>query len=1480
MGTYLLVVVLLNVPAVQTSLSAAVAGALGETLGSEVRIGRIDCGMLNRLVADDIVLYDREGNDLFKATRLSATFQFLPLFRGKIVIDNIRLFSFSARLCREHPDKAPNYRFLLDRLSSDEPAKSFVDLRINSILLRRGHISHDLLYVPHDSTGFSPAHLDIDDLNADISIKALNTDSVNIYVRKFGFREQSGLQLKRLSGRLEANRRHALLSGFTMQLPHSVLKADSLSATFRSGSTPSPFDIRPESLQFRGQLSSSVLWPADFAPFLPALEKLDEPIHLSASLQGTNKEITVRQLRLRTQDEGLNALLTTKFSQNTTKGTRDWNADAQIYSLAAQASFLRQLAGVAVPEATGLIPFVERLRYICYHGTASRSYGATTLSGTLQCSAGQITLSALLDAGRRFDVALRTRDFRAGSLLPPGNALGSVSFAAKAQGRLADNNDGIQAMRAEGTFDLLEFKQYAYHHLNLNIDAHHSGKQWNSVLTWDDPHGHLTAEATLDRQHAQPAATLDARLKGFAPHALHLTADYRQTSFDGRLKASLRGTTAENLEGNILLTDFRMKEPGDTCRISRTELKSRSQGRDHRLTLESDFATAQMEGTFEFRRLPEILRRQIHLYLPSLISIPTDRRQRTTPLPADNIRLSAQLRDARPLRKLLALPLSIERPADLSAYMDSHTGDLRIDASCPGLKYGDEHLRDIRLTCSDSLADGLTAHLTARRMMQGHPVSLALHATASQDHLRSVLSWDNNRPNVYRGTVATDTQFYKESDGTTTALRTRILPTDLILNDSLWHIHASTLTWRDHALHIDRFLVNQGVRHLSIDGHVSASPEDTLTARLKDINLEYVFDIINFHAVEFGGHATGRVYATQLTTAPQMDANLDVRRFTFNDGDMGDMNIRGWWNQDEKSIHLDAQMSDPPHESRTRVEGTVTPGQGPGTGLDLRISTDRINLHFLNEYTRGIFTGLEGRATGWARVFGPFKQIDLEGNLVIDEATLPTDVLGTRYTLENDTVVLTPGHIRILNARAYDLHGGPGTDGHHAIVDAHLHHDHFSSLTYDIDVRTRNFLGYNRPEFGDEVFCGTAYATGLIRLNGRPGELNVDIQARPESGTIFTYNSSTPETVTSREFIRFISPACIADTTRATGNPVPKSDIDTEPETGPASDMRLNFNLDITPDATVRILMDARSGDYISLNGYSRLRATYYNKGRFQMYGTFRVDHGLYKLSLQDVIRKDFRFTPGGTLVFGGEPFQADLNLQAVHTVPSVSLNDLSSGTTFSQNNVRVNCIMNLGGKARSPHISFDFDLPNVNEDEKQMVRSLISTDEEKNMQIIYLLGIGRFYTYDYNNPDQSQSSVAMKSLLSSTLSGQLNQMLSSIVGNGNWNIGTNLSTGDTGWSDMDVEGLLSGRLLDNRLLINGNFGYRENTTTNSNFIGDFDLQWLLTRNGNISLKAYSETNERYFTKSTLTTQGIGLKLKKDFISWKDLFRRRKARKP
>ena len=193
---------------------------------------------------------------------------------------------------------------------------------------------------------------------------------------------------------------------------------------------------------------------------------------------------------------------------------------------------------------------------------------------------------------------------------------------------------------------------------------------------------------------------------------------------------------------------------------------------------------------------------------------------------------------------------------------------------------------------------------------------------------------------------------------------------------------------------------------------------------------------------------------------------------------------------------------------------------------------------------------------------------------------------------------------------------------------------------------------------------------------------------------------------------------------------------------------------------------------------------------------------------------------------------------------------------------------MNLTGSLANPEIKFDLDLPTVSEEDRELVRSATSTEEQMNTQIIYLLGIGKFYTYDYAN-NQGQSSNATSSLAFNTLSGQLNNMLGKIINNANWDISGNIATSERGWNSMEVEGMLRGRLLNNRLQINGNLGYRENPIANRNFIGDFELLWLLSPKYNWNIKAYSKTNDRYFSKTDLTTQGVGTSILFEFDRWK-----------
>ena len=63
-GVYLGIIVLLNIPYVQGKLSVFVTKELKNILNTEVSVGRIDMGLLNRIIVEDVLLHDRKNQEL------------------------------------------------------------------------------------------------------------------------------------------------------------------------------------------------------------------------------------------------------------------------------------------------------------------------------------------------------------------------------------------------------------------------------------------------------------------------------------------------------------------------------------------------------------------------------------------------------------------------------------------------------------------------------------------------------------------------------------------------------------------------------------------------------------------------------------------------------------------------------------------------------------------------------------------------------------------------------------------------------------------------------------------------------------------------------------------------------------------------------------------------------------------------------------------------------------------------------------------------------------------------------------------------------------------------------------------------------------------------------------------------------------------------------------------------------------------------
>lgn len=397
--------------------------------------------------------------------------------------------------------------------------------------------------------------------------------------------------------------------------------------------------------------------------------------------------------------------------------------------------------------------------------------------------------------------------------------------------------------------------------------------------------------------------------------------------------------------------------------------------------------------------------------------------------------------------------------------------------------------------------------------------------------------------------------------------------------------------------------------------------------------------------------------------------------------------------------------------------------------------------------------------------------------------------------------------------------------------------------------------------------------------------MNVDM--KPNKNSFITYNAAK-NSIDENSFIRWrnVTPDSLLYRFNERLCIKPQEPEETHNDDAFSSDLHLNMLINANPDFTLRVLMDEATGDNISLNGNGVIRSTYYNKGAFQLFGNYNITRGMYDFTIQNVIKKQFAFQNGSSITFGGDPFTAALNLKGIYSIASVPMSDLQMGRSFRANNTRVDCLLNIEGTPGAPSVTFGLDLPMLSSDAKQMVHSVLNSEQDLNQQVLYLLAVGRFYPQASNNAipnspnQQGQASLAMQSILSGTLSQQINTVLSNVIKDNHWNFGANIATGNEGFSNAEYEGILSGSLLNNRLLINGQFGYRDNVATNtSSFIGDFDIKYLLLPSGNIALNFYNRANDRYFTRNSLNTQGIGVIMKKDFTTIRELFRLKPRKK-
>ena len=1403
---YLLLIVLMHLPSVQTFLGKEVAEALADKFGTKVEVGKVNLGFFNRIIIDDVMMYDQQGDSLIYASRLSAKIDYMAATQGKISVSSAQIFGLRANLYRQTAKSPANFQFVLDSLASkDTTQHKPLDLHIGSLIIRRGAIAYNQRDVAPRSGVFSPQHIRVSELSSHILLNHVTDSSIDLLLKKLSFKDESGFKLQSLHFKLQADRQKATLKEFRLLMPRSELVLDDLKATYR-------FEGKrfiPESLRFKGGIQQSKITFADVASLVPALRHFDDAVFVSSRFSGTAKSISVPSLNLRTGSGSFN--LQARGSYSHASSHPAWNADIANLNLSpAGVEFLAENLGSKVKIPKG----IQRLGTIHLTGKVKGYEKVLSAKGNIETDAGNISLQAIKNDDH-IKASVDTRGVNLGRILD-NRKLGTVEARIDAHGTM-------KHIFAKGNIARFDYGNYNFH--NIDIDGDYDMKTLRGTASIADPNVNLSVKG--DYHLGSRLYALDAAINHLRPTVLGM----------------------------------KMHDPSYS--LDNISISANNKGKEGHLDIEAPFVSLYARGQYDLATIYGSIMRLVADKLPTIPGI-----SKHAAKGYNDFTLQANITSAEVLQRMFGLPLSLSLPVHINGNISDAEKNVNLYINAPNFSWDGSAFHDANIELN-TIGDSLKMEA---RISQGLPYEKApvyrLRAAAADNNLSTLLYYANQSSKLpITGKIDARTQFFTSDNGAT-GVHVTVNPSEIMLGEKKWLLNPADIIYRKNELTVDMLNFSHGDQHIIINGKATPQATDSIVADLKDVDVAYILNLVNFHSVDFAGKASGKAVVKSIFQTPEAYANLDVKDFVFENGPLGTLHAKAAYDNQEGQINIDATAEDGP-EHLTVINGYVSPKRNY---IDLGIEAHNTSLKFMENFCGSFLNNVEAWCKGKLNVVGDLKNINLVGD-VVAHGRMHMKQLGTDYTFNHLRAHAIPDDIQFEGDSIYDSHYN-GKHSHFALIRGGIHHKHLTRLSYDLDIDANNFLGFDTHEFGDDTFYGTVFATGTVGIHGKSGETIIDIDATPEPHSIFVYNVASPDAISAGSFIHW------NDATPYIYRPYsPDSDKDKKKDSSSdfSSDMRINFLVNTNPNLTLKLMMDDQTGDYITLNGNGVIRANYYNKGGLDMFGNYVVDHGQYKLTIQNIIKKDFDFQPGGTIAFGGDPYNAPLNLQAKYTVNGVPLSDLSIGRSFSSNNIRVDCLMDITGTPGAPKVDFSMDLPTVNSDAKQMIYSVINSQEEMNQQVLYLLGIGRFYTQTKNNQtsedasQQSQTSLAMQSLLSGTISQQINNVLSSFVNSSNWNFGANISTGNEGFNNAEYEGILSGRLLNNRLLFNGQFGYRDNANATQSFIGDFDLRYLIFPNGNLSIHVYNQTNDRYFTRNSLNTQGVGLIMKKDFFNLRDL---------
>lgn len=1422
---FIILIIVFSIPAVQTSIAGRITDSINEKNDVDISIGRIDLSYFGDVTLENLLIRDYRQDTLIFAEEVTTSVEsFSRLLNNNPVLGETEVRDLELHMKVYPGETRDNLAIFINKLKNKKKKKTSA-----GFILAASEVNViDSEFSFTDFNARNPKIIAFDHLNILARDLLIDGNEVSVAIEKFSGLEDRGLRIKNLTTDFTYTTEELSLDNLLLRTENSLLDMD-VSLDISKG-----FSNFEDRVDIDATVDQAVVSSNDLQLFYRGFGE-DELLEFTTDFTGTLNDFKLNDLRLR------------GISRSTLKGDLHvrnlLDTREELFTIDAELDRLETSYYDLISLLPGLLD--EKLP------EQLREFGKVRIEGDALITGKSLDADVLLysplgnadvdmelgnfnnSKAATYHGVLKVEDFDLGQLLDV-KALGETTFDLNIDGRGFTRESLNTQIR--GAISSFEYNDYNYK--DIKVRGTLKAPLFNGDLISFDPNLQLEFNGLADFSEDINIYDFRASVKYADLAALNFIDRDSTSILKGDIFINMIGTNLNNAVGEINLLNTSYKNDNDTYFFDDLEITSSFDGPVRTIKVNSpDVINGTVRGVFDIAEVDA-------LFENALGSLYTN--YRPNELTNDQY-LEFNFDVYNKIVELFFPQITLAPNTYISGRVESDDSEFRLNFRSPEIRANGNLLQNVNIQVDNT-------NPLFNTYIEIDSIDTDFYDLSEFNLINVTLNDTLFVRSEFRGGPENDDIFNLNLYHTINEDNNSVVgfqKSNIKFKESLWYIN-------ERENNSNRVIFNEGFSHIILDS-IQVSHEDELirlSGEMRDSlykNFLVKFDNVDLEKIspeikklDLGGIVNGNLNLLQKNGAYYPSSSLTIKNFAINDYLMGDLNLDVMGNKDLSLYNVNTTLTRDGVESLSAIGGIFVDQEFPVINLDVDLQD--LSLRPFEPIGGEAIGNIRGLVSGDAFVSGNYKNPDITGRLVVENAGFSIPYLGVDYALEEDAVVnLEEQKFIFEDITLIDTEFE--TTG---LLDGVISHENFSRWMLGLNVSTDRLLVLNTEEDEDALFYGTAFISGNAAIYGPTEELVIDVLGATERGTVFNIPIEDQVSIGDISYIHFLSPEEKA--ARLAGEEIVFEEV---------KGLELNFDLDVTSEALVEIEIDE---SILRGRGAGTLLIEINTLGKFNMWGDFIVNTGEY-IFKYGALQKRFEVLPGGSINWSGEPAQADLDISAVYEAyasPAIILENPSVNRR-----IPVDVVIHLENELVQPEFSFDLEFPNVTSAVRSELEYKIETNANTEIQAFSLITLGQFYT---PNVLAGNSASAVTGNLFESASGFFNSLFSDE--SGVFQVGLNYEQGarTPEQNTADRFGVTLTTQISERVLINGKVGVPIGGVTETVVVGNLEIEFLLNEEGTLRATIFNrENNIQYIGEELGFTQGIGLSYHVDFDTFKEL---------